>query len=121
MPKIFTTTVFPLVQSESQSKGRKVLPLVIKYEATYIVDPNLAEEVHNGLLDRISGTITDNGGNVIDVKNMGRRRLTHEVKGKIEGIYICMRFDSSPAAGAELSRQLKLADEVLRGLIIKLN
>lgn len=94
---------------------------MIKYEATYIVDPNLAEEVHNGLLERLAGTISENGGNVIDHKNMGRRRLTHEIKGKIEGIYICMRFDSSPEAEAELNRQLKLADEVLRGLIIRLN
>jgi small subunit ribosomal protein S6 len=94
---------------------------VIKYEATYIVDPNLAEDTHNGLLERMSGTITELGGSVIDVKNMGRRRLTHEVKGKIEGIYICMRFDSSPDAEAELNRQLRLAEEVLRGLIIRLN
>lgn len=92
-----------------------------KYEATYIVDPNLAEETHNNLLDRISSTVTENGGTVIDVKNMGRRRLTHEIKGKHEGIYICMRFDSSPAAEAELHRQLKLAEEVLRGLIVRLN
>ena len=94
---------------------------MIKYEATYIVDPNLAEDTHNGLLERMSGTITELGGSVIDVKNMGRRRLTHEVKGKIEGIYICMRFDSDPNAQAELNRQLRLAEEVLRGLIIRLN
>lgn len=94
---------------------------MIKYEATYIVDPNLAEDVHNGLLDRLSNTVSENGGSVIDVKNMGRRRLTHEIKGKNEGIYICMRFDSTPQVEAELGRQIKLADEVLRGLIIRLN
>lgn len=94
---------------------------MIKYEATYIVDPNLAEEAHNGLVERLSAIISDNGGSVIDVKNMGRRRLTHEVKGKLEGIYICMRFDSSVAAETELSRQFRLADEVLRGLVVKLN
>ena len=94
---------------------------MIKYEATYIVDPNLAEDTHNGLVDRLAETVRQNGGNVIDVKNMGRRRLTHEVSGKLEGIYICMRFDSSPSAETELTRQLKLADEVLRSLIIKLN
>ena len=32
---------------------------MIKYEATYIVDPNLAEDTHNGLLERMSGTITE--------------------------------------------------------------
>lgn len=94
---------------------------MVKYEATYIVDPNLAEEVHNGLVERLSATVSDNGGSVIDVKNMGRRRLTHEVAGKLEGIYICMRFDSTPTVSSELTRQLKLADEVLRSMIIKLN
>lgn len=92
-----------------------------KYEATYIVDPNLAEDVHNGLLDRLSAVVSDNGGSVIDVKNMGRRRFTHEIKNKNEGIYICMRFDASPAAEAELARQIKLAEEVFRGMIIRLN
>jgi len=52
---------------------------------------------------------------------MGRRRMTHEIKGKIEGIYICMRFDSEPSVEAELHRQLRLADEVLRSLTIRLN
>lgn len=94
---------------------------MVKYEATYIVDPNLAEEAHNGLVDRMSATVSEQGGTVIDVKNMGRRRLTHEVGGKLEGIYICMRFDSTAEASNELTRQLKLADEVLRSLIIKLN
>lgn len=92
-----------------------------KYEATYIVDPNLTEEVHNNLVNRLNSTVTDNGGQVIDVKNMGRRRMTHEIKGKIEGIYICMRFDSEPSVEAELHRQLRLADEVLRSLTIRLN
>lgn len=92
-----------------------------KYEATYIVDPNLAEDTHNGLVERLQTTVSENGGAVIDVKNMGRRRMTHEIKGKIEGIYICMRFDSEPSVSAELNRQLRLADEVLRGMIIRLN
>ena len=94
---------------------------MIKYEATYIVDPNLAEDTHNQLLERMNSTVADNGGAVIDTKNMGRRRLTHEIKGRNEGIYICLRFDSVPAVEAELRRQLRLADEVLRSLIIRLN
>lgn len=94
---------------------------VTKYEATYIVDPNLAEAVHNGLLDRLAAVITDGGGTVIDVKNMGRRRFTHAIDKRHEGIYICMRFDADAAAEAELGRQLKLAEEVFRGLILRLN
>ena len=94
---------------------------MVKYEATYIVDPNLAEENHNALVEKMAETVRERGGEVIDVKNMGRRRMTHEIASKLEGIYICMRFDSTAEVEAELTRQLKLAEEVLRGLIIRLN
>lgn len=92
-----------------------------KYEATYIIDPNLPEEQVQGLVDRFSEMVTKDGGEVGDVKQMGRRRMTFEIKGRHEGIYVAMRFDSSTAAAAELRRQLGLADEVLRSLIVSLN
>lgn len=92
-----------------------------KYETTYILDPNLTEEVVQGVVDRLSEVVTTQGGEVGDVKNMGRRRMTIEIKGRYEGIYVTMKFDCSQAAVAEVRRQLTLTEEVLRGLIISLN
>ena len=92
-----------------------------KYEATYIIDPNLPEDQVQGLVDRFSEMVPTDGGEVADVKQMGRRRMTFEIKGRHEGIYVAMRFDASTAAAAELRRQLGLADEVLRSLIVSLN
>ena len=92
-----------------------------KYEATYILDPNLGDEVVTGMLDKFSQSIVGQGGEVADVKNWGRRRLAYEVKGRGEGIYVSMRFDSETAAAAELRRQMGLSDEVLRSLIVHLN
>ena len=91
-----------------------------KYEATYILDPNLPEETLTGLVDKFSGLVTEEGGEPADVKNLGRRRMTFEIKGKHEGFYVTMRFESTTAAAAELRRQLTLTDEVLRSLLLNL-
>ena len=92
-----------------------------KYEATYILDPSLGDEVVTGMVDKFQQTVTGQGGEVADVKNWGRRRLAYDVKGRGEGVYVTMRFDSQTDVAAELRRQLGLADEVLRSIIVHLN
>ena len=95
-----------------------------KYEATYILDPTLPEETLTGLVEKFTGLVTNEsaeGEDAPDVKNLGRRRLTYEIKGKYEGYYISMRFDTDTARMAELRRQLTLSDEVLRSLLLNLS
>jgi small subunit ribosomal protein S6 len=92
-----------------------------KYEATYILDPNLGDEVVTGMVEKFSQSVVGQGGEVADVKNWGKRRLAYEIKGRGEGVYVTMRFDSETTVAAELRRQLGLADEVLRSLIVHLN
>ena len=89
-----------------------------KYEATYILDPNLPEEALTGFVDRFSGLVAEEGAPPPDVKNLGRRRMTYEIKGKSEGFYVSMRFDAGTAKAAELRRQMTLTDEVLRSLLL---
>ena len=91
-----------------------------KYESTYILDPNLPEETLTGLVEKFSALVTPEGAEPPEVKHLGRRRMTFEIKGKYEGFYITMRFEASTAAAAELRRQLGLCDEVLRSLLLNL-
>jgi len=95
--------------------------IVRKYEATYILDPNLSEDLMGSAVERFKATVAEQGGEITDVKNLGRRRMTIDMKGRSEGVYVSMRFDAGVAAAAELKRQMGLADEVLRSLIVHLN
>jgi small subunit ribosomal protein S6 len=94
--------------------------VIRKYEATYILDPTMNEETIQQFVDRFAGMVS-NEENPADIKPMGRRRMTYEVKGKTEGIYVTMRYTASTAQTAELRRQMTLADEVLRSLFLNLN
>jgi small subunit ribosomal protein S6 len=49
----------------------------------------------------------------------GRRRLSFEINKKTEGIYAVIDLQATPAAVAELDRQLRLNESVLRTKVIR--
>jgi small subunit ribosomal protein S6 len=49
----------------------------------------------------------------------GRRRLAYEIDKKTEGIYAVIDLQATPAAVAELDRQLRLNESVLRTKVIR--
>jgi len=91
------------------------------YEATYILDPTLEEEQLTQMQEKFSEMVTKSGGEIVNMENWGKRRLAYEVKGKNEGVYIVMRFNSETKTAESLRRDFRLADEVLKMIIIKLN
>ena len=91
------------------------------YEVTYILDPNLEEEQITKSQEKFSELVTKNGGEIVNVENWGKRRLAYEVKGYNEGIYIMMRISSGDESAKTLRRNLNIADEVLRSMLVRLN
>jgi len=49
----------------------------------------------------------------------GRRRLAFEINKKTEGIYAVIDLQAQPEAVAELDRQLRLNESVLRTKVIR--
>lgn len=91
------------------------------YEAIYILKPEMDEEAIAATTARFDALVTSQGGEVIKTENMGKRRLAYEIKDQIEGHYIKTNFKSAPAAAQELERVLRLQDDVIRQLVIKLD
>ncbi|MGI5842790.1 MAG: 30S ribosomal protein S6 [Candidatus Xenobium sp.] len=92
-----------------------------KYEITYILRPELGEEAIPGLVEKYSQQIVDQGGQVVNVNNWGKRRFAYELGGRMEGYYVVMRFDSESPVAEELRRVMKLSDDVLRSLVVCVN
>ncbi|MGH2682295.1 MAG: 30S ribosomal protein S6 [Actinomycetota bacterium] len=90
-----------------------------EYELMLIVDPDADEAALTGVVDRVSGIITERGGEVKNVDRWGRRRLTFEINHRTEGQYVVIRFQAEPEAVEQLERALHLADEVIRHKIVK--
>ena len=89
-----------------------------KYEVTYILDTKIGEEASTALMEKFSTVVSDNKGEVRQVKPEGKRRFAYEMKGRREGLYVTMHFSADPDGMAELRRQMTLSDDVLRSLML---
>jgi small subunit ribosomal protein S6 len=63
--------------------------------------------------------IRNSGGSVEKTDVWGRRRLAYEINKKTEGIYAVIDLSAEPAAVAELDRQLRLNESVLRTKVLR--
>lgn len=84
-----------------------------------IIDPEVEERTVEPSLDKFLNVVRNEGGTIDKVDIWGRRRLAYDIKKKSEGIYAVVNFTASPAAAAELDRQLGLNETILRTKIIR--
>jgi len=92
-----------------------------EYEVTYLLRPNLEEAEADQRAEAIAKSLKSNGGEVVNVEKLGKKRLAYEMHDVREGIYVVMRFRSEAEAAKELERQLGLNEDVLRALLIRLD
>ena len=84
-----------------------------------ILDPDLEERTVAPSLDTYLNVIKKDGGTVNKVDIWGRRRLAYDINKKPEGIYAVLDMTCSPAAVAELDRQLSLNESVMRTKVMR--
>ena len=89
------------------------------YEIMVILDGSLEERTVGPSLDTYLNVIRNAGGSVEKLDVWGRRRLAYEIDKKAEGIYAVIDLQASPEAVAELDRQLRLNESVVRTKVIR--
>lgn len=89
------------------------------YEVMVILDPDLEERTVAPSLETYLNVIRNSGGSVEKLDVWGRRRLAYEILKKSEGIYAVIDLQAEPAAVAELDRQLRLNESILRTKVIR--
>ena len=88
-----------------------------KYEALYIVRADLEEQAIKDTVEKFSAIITDNGGAIDKVDEWGKRRLAYPIDYKNEGYYVLVNFTAPAELPAELERNFKISDNILRYLV----
>lgn len=90
-----------------------------KYEAFYIVKPELNDSEVQKIADHFKGIVENHGGSVEKAGKWDKRKLAYEVNGYKEGNYILMDFAAPAAVPAELGRLMRINDDVIRHRIYK--
>jgi len=94
---------------------------VASYELVYIVSPEVTDEALQNVLNKVSEFVTKIGGSVSEVTQWGRKRLAYPIQKFGEGNYVIARIEVKTAATKDIEASLKLSNEVIRHLLIRLN
>ena len=87
------------------------------YEVVLIVHPDLDETAFKGVIEKVKGWITTSGGSVSKVDVWGKRRMAYAIRKQREGQYVLINAEFAPAFSAELERNLRFLEPVMRFLI----
>jgi small subunit ribosomal protein S6 len=88
------------------------------YELLYIIKGEVGEENVDAIIAKVEKIVTDNGGSVEKSEKWGLKKFAYPIDYKTEGFYVLMNFASEPAFPAELDRNLRISDEIVRGMIV---
>ena len=88
-----------------------------KYELVCIIQPELDETAFKGAVERIQGWVGDAGGSVDKVDIWGRRRLASHFRKQREGQYVLLNVTLDPKSTAELERNIRFLEPVMRHML----
>lgn len=94
--------------------------LLRDYELVLVINPDLAEEQLTATIDTVSRYVAEKGGSMSSVDRWGKRRLAYPIKHFVEGNYVLAKFKLKPAFGKELEANLRISEDVLRQLLVRL-
>jgi small subunit ribosomal protein S6 len=88
------------------------------YEIMLMIDPDVAEERHQEIIERVKSTVTQAGGSWNGVDPWGKRKLAYEIEHHADAWYFVLSFDAPAEALAEATRVLAITDGVMRHMAV---
>lgn len=91
-----------------------------KYQLLFIIDNSIDDEAKDAVIEKFSSLIQELGGTVGMLDKWGTRKYAYPINFKTEGYYVLMQFEAAPTVPAEIDRQMRINDNVVRQLITKM-
>ena len=92
-----------------------------QYELMYVIAPTVAEDGVADLHTQVEEIVSRGGGEIEKTDNWGRRRLAYEINRHREGTYVLELINGPGELVRELDRRLKVTDDVLRHLVVRVD
>ena len=91
------------------------------YEVVFIIDPTVGDDEVMKLSETVQKIITSQGGTITKTEVMGKRQLAYEINHKKDGTYVLLEVEGSGAEIAELERRMRVNDQILRYMTIRVD
>ena len=87
------------------------------YETVFVVDTTLGDDAVKSLVEKFKALIEKNA-TIDQIDEWGKKRLAYEINYKTEGYYVLINFTSAQEFPAELERNYKITEGILRSIVI---
>ena len=87
------------------------------YELGVVINPEVGDEQARAIADRVTQIINANSGQVVRVNAWGRRRLAYPIEHHRDGLYIFYDLILEPQSVAEIERNLRVNEDIIRHLL----
>jgi small subunit ribosomal protein S6 len=91
------------------------------YEEMFIIRPDATEEEITPIVEQVRTTVTSAGGTIDKEERWGVRRLAYRVEKRNEGYYVLMQFTAAAATVKEVERRLRVNDNVLKYMTVRID
>ena len=89
------------------------------YETLFILNPDLPEAQVRETIDRVRRLIEGMDGRDVELHDWGIRDLAYPIRKHPRGTYVLAQYNARSEVVKELERTLKLADEILRFISVR--
>lgn len=90
-----------------------------KYQLLFIIDNGIEEEAKDAIVTKFNDLIVSLGGVVNTVDKWGTRKYAYPINYKTEGYYVLINFEAEPTVPAEIDRQMRINDSIVRQMITR--
>ena len=91
------------------------------YEHVFISRQDLSSAQAEGLIEHFGTVLADNDGKLVDHEYWGVKTMAYKINKNRKGHYAYLRTDAPAAAIQEMERLMRLHDDVMRVLTIKVD
>ncbi len=91
------------------------------YEHVFISRQDLSNTQAEGLVEHFSSVLSDNGGRLVDSEYWGVKTMAFKINKNRKGHYAFLRTDAPAPAVQEMERLMRLHDDVMRVMTIKVD
>ena len=91
------------------------------YESVFIARQEISSQQFETLGDQFSEIIGDGGGKVTKRENWGLKGLAYRINKSRKAHYMLFNIDAPAEAISEMERQMRLSDDILRYMTIKIS
>jgi len=91
------------------------------YETVFILTPVLSDQQTKDAVEKYKTLITSQGGEIINLENMGLKQLAYPIQKKSNGFYVLIEFKSEPAFIKSLEVEYKRDERIIRFLTTSLD